>query len=470
VPHVYPDGFEIILSALRLFGISGAFASNFIMILFSTLGLIVVFLISRKIFNNEFIAFLVSLILLFIPGYWESTALPIPNTLAMFLIPTIFYFLIKHEKIAKEKIFLLGLLAASLSFIHVMSFEVFLMVSILYVHFILIFEKSFEKISVYLSILGLAFLFTSLWWIKLYNTGLEHLSVKEKDEFQMLYHYQWYLSATLVAAPIGLIIGLIRKNRYLLLLISWMLISWILIENYRLDEFLYKNIFTGSFSFLRSALTPNWGQRFFVYLSQPIAICVGFLLNEIYSLTNRKFKGVVRMNYFFVLIVFFAIFTFLIKDVYFTPPWFMHLVHDTWVSETELKAFRDLEKIMPKNSFIDADFPFSEAYFGITGRGAVISPQLRAAIPLNAYLDDYIGVYYANFTEAKEIMRKYGITHVALSDRIKNGGHFATTSSRWPYTLYSGINNADLEKFNDKSHFRMVYSYRDVEIFCLQPC
>lgn len=468
VPHIYPDGYEIILSALRLFGISGTTAANLLMVLSSTFSLIAIFLISYKIFRNEFIAFLTSILLLFIPGYWEATALPIPNTLAVFFIPTIFYFLIRDENTARVKIFLLGILSASLSLVHIMSFEVFFLILLLYAHFILFFEKKpFRKVLSILTVLGFAFLFSSLWWVKLIKIGLEHLSVQEMDEFQMFHHYMWYLSVTLFFAPLGIVFGLFKKNKHLFLIISWILISWIFIENYRLDHLLYKDVFKEQLSFVRDILKPNWGQRFFVYISQPIAICVGLFLSEIHSKTHKRVKLKVQS---IPLIIFCLLISFLVKDVYFNPPWFMHLVHDVWVSETELETIKNLGNIMPKNSFLNADFPFSEVYFGLTGNGATISPQLRAAIPLTTYLDDYIGIYYADIEETKEIAERYGITHVAISERIKERGHFAITSSRWPYKLYGGVGNANLTKFYDQKNFKKVYSYRDVEIFCFQPC
>ncbi|MEM7821803.1 MAG: hypothetical protein QXX38_03280 [Candidatus Aenigmatarchaeota archaeon] len=144
----------------------------------------------------------------------------------------------------------------------------------------------------------------------------------------------------------------------------------------------------------------------------------------------------------------------------------MHLISDIWLSNSEIEAIRGMKDALPKNSMIVADFPFCEVYFGITGRTSAISPQLRASIPLNSYLDDYIGIYFSqNITQIKELTLKHGITHIVLSERIKNSGHLATTSSIWPYKLYQGVSNADPEKFNDEQNFKKVYEYKDVKVF-----
>jgi len=475
VPHVYADGYAIILTTLQLLsGIDGPTASNLMMLIFSTLTLITVFLISQKIFNNEKIAFLISIMLIFVTGFWEYTSLPIPQTVAIFLMNLIFYFIIKNDILDKKNILILGLMAGGLCLIHPMSFEVFFLITLFFSILTLIFErkKGIKKFLPNLAILALSFLFSILWWLRLYKAGLNELSVREMDEFQMLKHYLWYLSIMVYLAPLGFLIGILKKNKYVLLLLCWILVSWILIENHRLDYMIYQHYIPEKLEFIKEFLKPNWGQRFFIYISIPVTILTGFILNGMYNL-NIKIKKINIGRTICLPFVIFGITLTLLTDTFITPPWFARLVYDTWVSESELEAIQKLENanIMPSDSMINADFPFDEVYFGITGKTSTISPQLRSSIPLNQYLNDYIGIYFSNnFDEIKSLADKYGITHIVLSNRIIEKGHFATTSSKWNYQLYSGLKNANLNKFSDKTKFKKIFSYKDVKVFCIQPC
>ena len=113
---------------------------------------------------------------------------------------------------------------------------------------------------------------------------------------------------------------------------------------------------------------------------------------------------------------------------------------------------------LPENANIVTDYPAGEVVAAGSLRKITTGAELRVTVPLSRIYVDVITMYYTpDAAEAVKLMKKWGSTHIYISQRMKIRGWFSIENlPRFPKFTNSGLAAAELSKFDNDACFSRV--------------
>ena len=114
-----------------------------------------------------------------------------------------------------------------------------------------------------------------------------------------------------------------------------------------------------------------------------------------------------------------------------------------------------------------SDYEANEMILGVTAMTVANGGTLKASLPVGTIYTDHLVIYYTeDIDEGMRLIRKYGVTHVFLSQRMVDKAWFAIErNSRFDYNYGDNMYNADIEKFETSECFSKIYDSESVWIY-----
>jgi uncharacterized membrane protein len=139
----------------------------------------------------------------------------------------------------------------------------------------------------------------------------------------------------------------------------------------------------------------------------------------------------------------------------------------SFISPEEYEAAVWMRENLSDDVNILSDYEANEMILGVTAKTVANGGTLRASLPVGEIYTDHLTIYFTpDLNEALRLIRKYNITHVFLSERMRGKGWFAIErNARFNYEYGSSMENADLEKFDNSDCFVKIYEQDRVKIY-----
>lgn len=436
---------------------------------------ITIYFLCRELYNKR-VAVLATIILLLSPSQAYWTGISTLQSFTIFLLPLS---ILLWVRFLQKKFFinnkwahltLMGVLYA-LNFLTHLSYFTH-MIMLFCVHLSLVIERKARlRDTLYLLVpVIISQILTSWWWLphNLYwwwSTGLTTSSgFNEGLQFLQQYGY----SAAIIGhlAFIAIVLFCVWKWRSLpafyLIPVFWALFPMIESHNegllvlFKRLDLTWNNLFK-----------PLEGFRFYVFLTQPLAICTALLADrmaESFLRNGRFFKRAIAAALAMLLC------GILIYDMFFIYKlsWRFQIAG---IGTRDIKAATWFRENTPPTSRILSDYYNAQMISGICGGKAL----LGALFPLKGVNIPYINektkvqadIYsvYLNYDaqNIRDIFHRYGVTHIYVSDG--NIGYIETFASGM-YQQPMKVDKARLHQvFSDPTLFKLVYQDGDIEIF-----
>jgi hypothetical protein len=308
---------------------------------------------------------------------------------------------------------------------------------------------------------------------------------------------------------------LLEKQEALTLIFSWAFVPFLAIKSRTIAPLLFGWIIKKN-PMMLFVFSPIYGTRFFNYIAQPFAIASAILIMTVIYLIGRRITSLVKdetarkIVYLALAIIILSplVYSTLLYGFGRDDPLLYSLddvIHKSsvWKSDAfnktgllraskviglwdeqrktvdlnldaknwalrslypdvndtvEYRASLWMRDNLPENANIVTDYPAGEVVAAGSLRKITTGAELRVTVPLYNIYADVITMYYTkDASEAARLMRKWGSTHIYISQRMKIRGWFSIESlARFPQFKNSGLAGADLEKFEKDACFRRV--------------
>lgn len=417
--------------------------------------------------------------------YW--TGICTPQTFTLFMLPLILLLwinFVQQRFILKNKwlhVVLMGALLGVNFFVHLTYFNIVIIV--LLVHLALM-RRGAAKAG-HLPYFALAVLLsqviTSWWWLpkNLYWWWTQAISTSTAffDPGQFLKHY----------GPISAILGHI----------AFIFVGWMALRNNKNSFLYYVPLYWTVFLLVESHMEwllllihkqnlvwhtfirPIEGFRFYSFLAQPLAMCFGIMLDKIFHakrlerLTPWVRKNLLRWGLVGLIV--------LLSINMVAPYGIIERFHKFRVTPEDIRAAYWLRDNLKKDEKVLSNYYAAQMFAGVMGGRAL----LGAMFPLKKKVLPYIGDGYRvlfdiysvytseDILEIKEIMRRYGCTHVHLSDYTLSRLEYAVNGFGDTRGLargdFDGLVGKDYSAtLMNPKYFRVVYHKDGVKVLKLK--
>ncbi|MCX5710585.1 MAG: hypothetical protein NT060_01245 [Candidatus Omnitrophica bacterium] len=467
VPFWYPPLGPIVLGILvKISSFDLPTVCSRIMPFIETLTPLTLYFLSRWLFGRA-AAYISTIVLALTPSFIYWTGITTPTSFTIFLMPAyILLLLIRNDRISSKigRLNWIAVFAVILAVNFMTHLTYFLALAMLLPIALLIFIKSafqWKKILDFFAAVLISQLITAFWWgpHNLYSWWIFKLATSSgyKDPIAQLQHYG------IIAGGLGLIASFLyfwkilsepRKcNRYDWLPLVWIIIPFIETQN----EAILKLIHRLDLSWY-TVYKPLEGYRFHCFLSQPLALMVGWVGAK-FLIQKVKFK---KLTCFITVMVLSAVFC--VDLIYISKT--KLLFQNSGLNRQEYQAMVWFRNNSTKNDRIIADYYFSQMFAGVCGGRALLGglfPLKNTNLPYITYpavvQDDICTIYTTPDPKiARDLMLKYRCTAIYISPLLISSGNIGGGSCKG-----FGV-KVNEEKFENREYFREVYNIDSVRI------
>ncbi len=200
--------------------------------------------------------------------------------------------------------------------------------------------------------------------------------------------------------------------------------------------------------------------RYVPFLAVPLAFSIGYGVKYLTERLGNKYLKTLSLITLFI-IGFYSMYPSSIRS---TNPKYRVLLNPD-----EIKALEWISQNTEENSTFLADHVFSEAVIGRAARVVMYGGcwEMCRDYAQRCWDAERI-IFLKNPLQAYNLMKKYNVTYVVISDRIINGVYWVVSPYSFkatdPYSYFDGPN-----KFENTTYWFKVYSYGSVKIYKIRP-
>jgi len=396
------------------------------------------------------------------------------------LIPLVLLFLYKGIKERKNKnLFVSGILLAGLILAHHLSSAVLIVSLVFFTVLLLVFKRreSFSDIKKVLIVLAIGLIISFPFWVKLATGGIYKIVVKEAYAREGLLTIEAFFKnigiPQFILGMLGIAYAAYKRKTGYILLIAWAIPCLLGLADRDIAYFLFEDNLFKTNPDLVYVFSPSLNTRYYDFLGQPISILAAFFF---FSATGLLYKlKRVKPVYLHAITLILLIVVLMFMPLPFNSDLFYNGSGYGWL-KWAMVSFIDTEEYeaavwMHDNLSDDvnilSDYEANEMILGVTAKTVANGGTLRASLPVGTIYTEQLTIYFTDdLNEALELINKYKVTHIFLSDRMLNKGWFCIEhNARFDYSYGDNMINADLDKFDESDCFVTIYDQNKVIIY-----
>ena len=495
VPFVDPPFLSIVISSLYKLNVDILLISRVLPAVFTIFSLFFTYKLVNYMTKNKLIAVLSVLLLNFSPRFLVWTTSLTAESLGHVFIPLTLYLFIKGDRegvrdSGRGYIIFAGLSLALLILTHHLSAFTFL--AVLWLYGLISIKRSGwkKRWKNILLVTSIGLIFSASWWGFLLKTGIKNILVSEGYSFEGWRYFEEQLGFVVAYLGVASLVytgaNFFKARKSAMgdnagLLLAWFVVPFI--RKFDRDILKYLNISGEWFSIL----SPHLSARNFSYMAVPLSIMISITFVAFLYWISKRNRLVKRHNWLvvsaFCLVVLLFSFPF-VFSVYYSGGF----VGGSTLSEFFLDRngfywTRDWIKSFDENSDLEtalwikdnihgdvnilADYEVSQVIYGVTGlKVANGGGALRLSLPIAQIYMDHLDIYFDEEPVAIAKIEKYNITHIVITDRMMKRSYFPVeTYKKWDYSYGSGLQKANLSKFDSSDCFENIYTKDENKIF-----
>lgn len=481
IDYLYPPGLMLFFAVMtQITGVELVYLGKFVAVGLGALSTIFVYVLAKKLTNDYRIGLLAAVFAATTIRYLSRSAAFCSELMGHLLIPLVLLFLYKGIKEKKDRnLFVSGILLAGLILSHHLSSAV-LIVSLVFFSFLLLVikrRKGFSEIKKVLLVLAIGLIISFPFWIKLAEGGIFDIVVKEAYAREGLLNIEAFFKNVgipqFILGALGIAYAAYKRKTEHILLIAWALPCLFGLADRDIATFLFKDNLFKSNPDLIYVFSPSLNTRYYDFLGQPLSILGAFFF---FSATGFLYKiKKIKPVYIHATILILLIVVLLLMPLPFNSDLFYNGSGYGWlkwamvsfISTEEYEAAVWMHDNLSDDVNILSDYEANEMILGVTAKTVANGGTLRASLPVGTIYTEQLTIYFTpDLDEALELLDKYKVTHVFLSERMVGKGWFCVErNARFDYSYGSNMESADLDKFDSSDCFKKIYDQNKVKIY-----
>lgn len=476
----YPPGMMLYFGALtQLTGVELVYLGKWVAIGFGSFTVICVYLLSEKLSGDYRVGLLSAVLAASSVRYLSRSAAFASELFGHLLIPGILFFLYRGLKNKDDySLIASGILFAGLILAHHLSSAVLIVTLLFYPVLLFLFKrkKAFPEIKMIFVVLAIGLLISSMFWVKLASGGIMNVVVKEaysrEGTMNIKAFYKNLGIPQLFLGVLGFGYCLYKRDTEHLMIAAWGIPSFVGLWDRPLAQSILGNNLLRKNPNLLYIFSPSLNTRYYDFLGPSLSIAGSLLFFGFFKKLHKRVRDVKMLRILQILLILLILMTIPLpvnSDILYENSGYGWLkwAMVSFIDIEEYEASVWMRENLPYDVNILSDYEANEMILGVTARTVANGGTLKASLPVGRIYTDHLLIYFTDdLDESMGLIRKYGITHVFLSQRMIDKAWFAIErNSRFDYKYGSDMYNADLAKFETSDCFNKIYDSGDVWIF-----
>ncbi len=486
IEYQYPPGLMLFFAVMtQITGVELVYLGRFVGVGLGALSVVFIYVLGEKLTKDYRIGLLAAVLAASSVRFISRSAAFCSELMGHLLMPLIVLFLYKGMKEKRDMNLLIsGLLLAGLVISHHLSSGIMIISLVSFTFLLLVFKRreGFSDIKKVLFVLAIGLIISFPFWIKLATGGIMNIVVKEaygregfltiKNFYKNLGIPQFFLGFT------AIVYALYKRKTGHILLIAWAIPCILGLWDRDIATALFSSTLLKSNPDLLYVFSPSLYTRYFEYMTPAISILGAILFFAIFEFLG----GIKKLKKYHVSTILLAIGLILViisiplpfnSSIFYEGSGYGWLkwAMVSFISTEEYEAAVWMRENLSEDVNILSDYEANEMILGVTALPVANGGTLRAALPVGTIYSDHLTIYFTpDLDEALGLIKKYDITHVFMSERMREKGWFCIErNARFNYEYGSNMENADVEKFDESDCFTTIYDENKVKIWEVNP-
>jgi len=479
IDYLYPPGLMLLFAVMtQLTGVELVYLGRFVAIGLGSFTAVLVYALTKKLTGDYRVGLLSALLTVTSIRYLPRSSGFCAELMGHLLIPiTLLFVYLSLKKENKMYLIVSGIMLGGLILAHHLSGAVFLIVLSFFSFLMLVVgrKKSFPDIGKVLVIVSIGFVVSSLFWLNLLEKGIMNIVVKEaygRSGGIGINAFLGYMGIPQFILGVGGILLALRfrKTKHLMLL-GWVIPTFFGLWDRTIAKELFKNTLLKGNPDLIYLFSPSLYTRYYDFMAQPLAILAAIFAFYVFlqlSKIKRLKKSIVPIGMIGLFLIVVTMPLPFNEKLYKVGGYrWLSFAMTSYVDPEEYDAAVWMRENIPDDVNILSDYEANEMILGVTAKTVANGGTLRATLPVGTIYTDHLTIYATeDLQESLELIEKYKITHIFLSERMIDKAWFAVERNvRFDYEYGSSIRDTGWDKFDSSNYFEKIYDQNKVKIY-----